>query len=178
MMRKREATRDYLVEIWFEIEKDADGYPESKTSEALLARPTAEIDQFVLESVPFYLKNVSRGDLVKTTIVQEEDGQIFEFDDVVERGGHNTYRLLLPERQPDEPESTINELKSKGLVVEEEHGILLAVDVPPSTDQQAIDAYLLAECHAGRWEMQDGYLHTVKTHDPCSIEGGEPADSH
>jgi len=162
--------REYFVEIWFEIEKDADGYPKSTTWEALLARPTANIDRFVLESVPFYLRNVSRGDLVRAKMVPEEGGHLFEFDGVIERGGHNTYRLLLPKRQSKKADSTVKELQSRGLTVEEEHGILLAVDVPPSVDQQAIDEYLVAECHAGRWDMQDGYLQTIRTHDPDSTE--------
>ena len=50
-----------------------------------------------------------------------------------------------------------------GLAVEEQHGDSFAVDVPPSVNQQAIDAYLVAEYKAGRWELQDGYLHSIKT---------------
>jgi hypothetical protein len=51
-----------MLEIWFRIEKDASGYPETKSWEGMLAH--AEGSQFRLESLPFYLKNVSRGDLV------------------------------------------------------------------------------------------------------------------
>jgi len=158
--------RDYLVEIWFPIEKDEDGYPESKEWEQLLARPTEKVDQFRLESVPFYLKNVSRGDLVQTKVLKTEDGEAFEFDGVIEHGGHNTYRLLLREKHPDDPGYTVNELVKEGLAVEEQHGNFLAVDVPPSVDQTAIDKYLGAQSESGRWEMQDGYLHSIKTSKP------------
>jgi hypothetical protein len=155
--------RDYLVAIWFRIEKDADGYPESKTWEQLLARPTEKVDQFRLESVPFYLKNVSRGDLVRAKIVKGKHGEIFEFSEVVHHGGHNTYRLLLKEKRPEDPDFTVSELTEKGLAVEEQHGNFLAVDVPPTVGQVAVDDYLVAESESGRWEMQDGYLQSVKT---------------
>jgi len=145
-----------LVEIWFEIEKDADGYPESKSWEGLLAKPEGQ--NFRLISVPFYLKNVSRGDLVAAS-----SGQCFAFVRVLDRGGHNTYRLLLKHILPDDPAGTINELVAMGLAVEESNGILLAVDVPPSVNQSEIDSYLMAQEQLNRWEMQDGFLSSIDT---------------
>lgn len=143
-----------MAEVWFKIEKDADGYPETKEWEGLRALP--EGNYFRITSVPFYLKNVSRGDLVS---VAEKD--FLTFDRVIERGGHNTYRLLLTDRHPNDPIFTVDELTKMGLAVEEEHGKLLAVDVPPSVDQDAIDKYLIAGADSGRWEMQDGYLNSA-----------------
>lgn len=158
---------EYSVEVWFPIEKDQDGYPESKRWEQLLARPLLERDDyFQIESIPFFLKNVSCGDVVRAKTVTNteiQEGEVFEFDAVLDRGGHNTYRLLLKRKHPDDPQFTENELMNKGLAVEEQHGDFLAVDVPPSVDQQAIDAYLVAESESGRWELQDGYLHSIKT---------------
>src|SRR5947209_919664 len=63
---------DYSVEIWFPIAKDHDGYPESKNWEQLLARPVLERDDyFQLESIPFYLKDVSHGDIVRADVLEE-----------------------------------------------------------------------------------------------------------
>jgi hypothetical protein len=161
MAQKWEVSGDYLVEIWFRIEKDDSGYPKTKEWEQLLARPLSErVDYFQIASIPFYLKNISLGDIVRTKM----EGKIFEFDAVLDRSGHNTYRLLLKTTNPDDPDFTTNELLEKGLSVEQQHGDFFAVDVPPSIDQQAIDAYSVAESESGRWDMQDGYLHTIKTH--------------
>jgi hypothetical protein len=168
MKQKLETAGDYSVEIWFPIEKDKDGYPHSKNWEQLLARPLIERDDyFQIESIPFFLKNVSLGDIVRAKTVTnaeiQEDSEVFEFDTVLDRGGHNTYRLLLKKKHPDDPQFTENELLKKGLAVEEQDGDFLAVDVPPSVDQKAIDDYLVAERMSGRWEVQDGYLHSIKT---------------
>src|SRR5258707_804064 len=101
---------DYSVEIWFQIAKDDQGFPESKRWEQLLARPVLERDDcFQIESIPFYLKNISRGDIVRANIVENkeiQDGEIFEFDKVIDRGGHSTYRLLLRKKNPSDPEFT------------------------------------------------------------------------
>jgi hypothetical protein len=163
MTQEAKNNRNYLVEVWFPIEKDEDGYPESKNWEQLLARPTEKIEQFMLESIPFYLKNVSRGDVVSAKTVKGESGDFFQFDEVVTPNGHNTYRLLLRKKHPDDPSFTVNELVKRGLAVEEQQGDFLAVDAPPSVNQQLIDQYLVGESEAGRWEMQDGCLRTIRT---------------
>src|ERR1051326_913112 len=85
MAQKWELVENYSVEIWFRIAKDVDGYPESKNWEQLLARPVLERDDyFYVESIPFYLKNVSRGDIVRADVVENkeiQDGEIFKFKD-------------------------------------------------------------------------------------------------
>lgn len=168
MQQKWTAIGDYTVEIWFRIEKDKQGYPRTRVWEQLLAQPIVErVDYFQIESIPFYLKDVSRGDVVRTKITENgeiQDGEVFEFDGIVQRGGHNTYRLLLKQKHPDDPAFTENELLSKGLLIEVKHEDFFAVDVPPSLDQQAIDRYLVTESESGRWGLQDGYLSTIKTH--------------
>jgi len=167
MNQKWEPAGDYSVEIWFRIEKGKDGYPNSKNWEQLLARPLLErVDYFQIESIPFFLKNVSRGDIVRAKTVTNreiQEGEAFEFDTVLDRGGHNTYRLLLRKKHPNDPQFTVDELLKKGLAVEEQYGDFLAVDVPPTADQKAVDDYLEAHRAFGRWELQDGYLHSIKT---------------
>ena len=146
-----------LIEVWFPIEKDADGYPETRSWEGMLSRRSAE--GFVLESVPFYLKNVSRGD----TVAAVED-DFLRFSQVLARGCHNTYRLLMANVPDSDIRRAIADLEKLGLAVERsENRILLAVDVPPSIDQQEIDDYLVEHQELGRWQMQDGFLSSINT---------------
>lgn len=155
----------YSVEIWFPIEKDKDGYPQSKNWEQLLALPLVQNEHyFQIESVPFFLKNVSRGDIIEAAVVIDpeiSDREVFRFNKIVDRGGHNTYRLLLRKKCPADPGQTTDELMRRGLSIEED-GDLLAVDAPPNTNQKEVDQYLVAQTHLGRWEMQDGCLQTVR----------------
>ena len=110
------------VEVWFKIEKDADGYPESKSWEGLWAKQRNGV--YTLKSVPFYLKNVSIGDEVEAA-----EGEFLEFQKVVARAGHNTYRLLLSESHRSKLREIVKELEELGLTVETEIGMLLAIDV-------------------------------------------------
>jgi hypothetical protein len=145
-----------LITVWFSIEKDEDGYPESRSWEGMLSQSTDE--GFLLVSVPFYLKNVSKGDLVAA-----KQGEFLQFDHMVDRGRHNTYRLLMSEAADSAVIQAMSELRERGLAVERnETGILLAVDVPPSLAQDEIDTYLLEQQRHGRWQMQDGYLSSIK----------------
>jgi hypothetical protein len=155
--RSGEPHSDELVEVWFRIDKDADGYPETRSWEGILARRTEE--GYVLDSVPFYLKNVSRGDTVAAV-----QADFLSFNEVVSRGGHNTYRLLLVDAPDSEMRQVVSDLEKLGLTVERnENGILLAVDVPPSVDQEKVDAYLIEQVELGRWQVQDAFLSSVKT---------------
>jgi hypothetical protein len=151
---------DWTVEIWFRIEKDGEGYPRSKNWEQLLAFPVLERnDYFCIESIPFFIKGISRGDIVHAKVSQNEavqESEFFEFSSLIEHGGHNTYRLLLREVRPNDPQLTERELLDKGLLLEVEDGDFFAVDVPPTLNQQEIDEYLIAENRSGRWGLQDG----------------------
>ena len=152
----------WTVEIWFRIEKDKDGYPRSKHWEQLLAWPVLERDDyFCIESIPFFIKGISRGDIVHAKASEDkeiQEGALFEFSSVVERGGHNTYRLLLRNKRPNDPELTEMELLAKGMAVEIEDEDFFAVDVPPSINQKEIDDYLISEAESGRWGLQDGFV--------------------
>lgn len=147
-----------LITVWFPIAKDEDGYPESRSWEGMLS--VQQERGFLVMSVPFYLKNVSKGDLVTA-----DQGEFLAFGQVVERGGHNTYRLLMSEADNSTVIQAVAELEERGLAVERsENRILLAVDVPPSLPQGDIDAYLLEQQQLGRWQIQDGYLSSIQTY--------------
>ena len=92
-----------------------------------------------------------------------QEGEFFEFETVVDSGGHDTYRILLRDKRADDPEFTEKELLEKGLALEIDDGDFFAIDVPPSVDQNEIDVYLTSESRRGRWGLQDGCLSSVRT---------------
>jgi len=168
-MSKWEIIYDWNVQICFPIEEDNDGYPEGRSCEELFAWPIKENESyFCVESIPFFVKGLSRGDIVQARIVEKNqvhDTEFFEFERLVERGGHNTYRLLVRNSSPKEPELTEKELREMGLMFEVDKKDFFAVDVPPDVDQDEIDDFLIAEAESGRWGLQDGY---VKEREPGS----------
>lgn len=143
---------DLTVEVTFGIEKDAAGYPKSRDSEALLCKPlNPECSICVVQSVPFYLRNVAYGDTIR---VVENPAGFLEFREIVNRGGYNVYRIFLHDLT--EKEQVVNALLRLGGLVECD-GSLVAIAIPASADSVILD-YILAGKREGLWGAQDGYL--------------------
>lgn len=145
---------DAVVEVRFEIVKDADGYPESRDAEALLCKPLdARCKTCVIQSVPFFLKDVSYGDTIGTTL--DSEGCLC-FKVLMRRGGYSVYRLFL--HDPSHKEVVIRELLELDVLVESK-GNLVAVAVPPTADSDTLVDYILAGKDRGTWGAQDGYIY-------------------
>lgn len=138
------------VKVLFRLEKDEDGYPPEDVESlwGVLRSEGVELD-----NIPFFAKGVALGDMLK---VQEAPDGALEFDGVVQRGGHSTYRILLVKKRPGDPKHTMDELIDLGLSVEEDAG-LLAVDVPPDVSLASIREYLFEGIDSGRWEAEEAY---------------------
>lgn len=142
-----------VIEVLFEIEKDSEGYPKSRDSEALLCKPlTPECSICEIVSVPFYLRNVACGDVVSTH--ENADGNL-GFKDVLRRGGYSVYRVLL--RVPAQRVRLIQELLRFDVIIERDRD-LIAFAVPPTVDANPIIDYLLKGKSEGYWGVQDGFI--------------------
>ena len=87
-------SRKGVVEVTFDLpEKGV-----STTAESLWAEPFGG-DRYRLRNVPFYLYGFSEQDIVKA---EEKEGRLVVVG-VVERGGHSTYRIFLPDHTTEDP---------------------------------------------------------------------------
>jgi hypothetical protein len=142
-----------IAEVWFSIQKDADGYPKSRDSEGLRCEldddrsETAEI-----KSVPFYLKEVAYGDTIR---IKKNPAGYREFDSVLQRGGCSVYRLLVHDlsRLAEVQERLLN----FGVFLERDDA-LIAIAAPADVDSDALVDYILEGKRAGLWGSQDGYI--------------------
>jgi Domain of unknown function (DUF4265) len=141
---------DQNVKVIFRLEQDEDGYPPEDVESLWGVR---RADGVAIDNVPWFVKGVSLGDVV--SVVQAPDGA-FEFERVVRRSGHSTYRILLLNPAVHGVERTIEELTAMGLAVEEDAG-LLAVDVPPTVSLDSFRKHLLVGVRSGRWEAEEGH---------------------
>ncbi len=137
------------VEIWFKIQKTADGYPSSQEWEQLFAWPVEGC--FRIDSIPFFVKGVAVGDLVCAT--RTEDG-LYKFAGLRSSSGHSTFRIWLAESISNR-DQIVNELKALGTQVETTfEGRLLAIDISPEHEAEVWD-YLRAgkEPDAGTFKL-------------------------
>src|SRR5262249_48324624 len=149
------STKDrYVVEVTFEIEKDAEGFPKSRDAVALLGEPlNVDCSLCKVASVPFYLRNVAYGDTISTKDYQPD--HMLQFGEVVKRGGYSVYRILLHDLAIKD--EVIRKLLDLDALLEQEDN-LLAIAVPPTADLDAIVDYILEGKHKGLWGAQDGYV--------------------
>ena len=142
-----------IVEVWFPIEKDEDGYPKSRDSEGLRCEvdndhsETAEI-----MSVLFYLKNVAYGDTIR---IKRNAAGYREFNGVLQRSGCSVYRLLLHDA------SHLAKVQQRLLdfnVFLERDDALIAIAAPTDVDSDALVDYILEGKRSGLWGSQDGYI--------------------
>jgi hypothetical protein len=151
-----------LVKVRFELDpQDWHGHG----GEFLWASPTSVSvgDEFELRNSPFYAKGVSFKDVVKASPSGNE--RVFEFESVVRRSGHSTYRLLV---EPDSPnfQSYWRTLEERGCSYEwgpitmnvgrRNH---YSIDVPPSADIYEVYRLLEKGERDGVWDFEEGHAH-------------------
>ena len=128
-----------------------DGDTDSYKIESLWA--TKEEEYYKIDNIPFFIKNIACGDIVS---VEEENGALY-FDDLMQRSGNSTVRILFKEIKDIEPARI--ELLKLGCFLELSHiPNLLAVDIPKSLNYNLIKHFLDDGEDRGIWEYQEACL--------------------
>src|ERR1700704_5869826 len=112
------------VKVHFELVQDEDGYPPASV-ESVWVRPTPNVGEYVLDSIPFFIQEATIGDVV---LVREQDGHL-QFARIVRRSHNSLVRVVFFE--PTYVERVNEQLVTLGCLTEyiEAHK-LLAVSVP------------------------------------------------
>lgn len=123
--------------------------------ETMWASPLGE-DRYRLQNVPFFAYGLSFDDVVNA---REIGGQLF-VQDVVERGGHSTYRVFLSQKvKRDEGrfQESWRPLLEIGVTYEQANDRLLAIDVPDTTDIYRAYELLQRGEDAGVWDFEEAH---------------------
>jgi hypothetical protein len=139
------------IEVWFKIEKDAEGYPVSQDWEELWASPVEA--GFRLDSTPFFVKDIATGDVVSA--VKTEEGY-YRFDRIVSRSGNSNFRIWLHDAAVHEREEIAAVLRGLGCHVETTLERLIAIDVPARCESAAWE-YLRAGVSRDDWGLRVGF---------------------
>jgi len=136
--------------------------PSDGEAEWVWAEPAGN-NTFVLKNVPTFAKGLSYGDVVKIGTVDE----VPVFEDVVERGGHSTYRIYAnSDRRSSEVMRVIQTLEKMHCEMENATDKIVGVDVLPEADIYAVYKVLDDAERTGILQFQEGHCgHPLKTGD-------------
>jgi hypothetical protein len=135
------------VRIRFPLEDQALG-----EAEVLWAAEAGQ-DTFRLDNIPLFVFGVSMADLVRVRYVD----QALEFDAVVDRGGHSTYRVMINEPSDPAAQQLFRQIVTLGCPFEQLTPRFLALDVPPEVDVFSVYGLLERGLEEGMWTFEEGH---------------------
>ncbi len=141
-----------LVKIFFRLKQDEDGYPEV-SAESVWAKPTGAADEYIVDNIPFFIREATIGDTLKALKVEG----VLWFDSLQQRSGNSLIRVVFFEKSLKEK---INDkLKALGCSTEysKDHS-LLAVNIPAEVDLSDVQAYLQSEANLGKIDFEEPIL--------------------
>jgi Domain of unknown function (DUF4265) len=135
------------------IRADIAGY-EGLEGESFWAEPLGE-DCYRLRNTPWYVYDVNFLDVVRA--VPKEPGDLPTIVEVVERSGHETFRVLFdPVVTNDEIKSILGTMSDAAVNYESAEGRFYALDVRPEADYQAVCELLRRLEEEGRLNYEAG----------------------
>lgn len=151
MTRTPERMADEYVRVLFKLEKEDEDYP-PVDYERLWARRLDD-GSFELDNIPFFVREISAGDVVTA---QQENGEEVVFSELVRASGSSTLRIIVFDES--RVEDVRRRLQEVGCSTELNVSKMLAVDVPPQVDLQAVRTWLLEEQSSGTLEFEDACI--------------------
>ncbi|HWX62908.1 DUF4265 domain-containing protein [Bradyrhizobium sp.] len=118
--------------------------------------------RFCILNSPFFLFGISADDVVEA----EETNNGWEFQTVVSRGGHSTYRIFLQDgRTTKHPDFRISwkPISELGATFENANDHFVAVDIPPGRDVAAIYELMAKGEQDGIWAFEEVYYAGQRT---------------
>lgn len=113
--------------------------------------------RYRIRNVPFYAYGISFGDVVRAAGHGADE---LLMERVEDRSGHSTYRIFVEEEfTPESPEfgQFWQPVEQTGANYERGSDMLLAVDVPPSSNIDRVFQLLTAGESAGVWLFEEGH---------------------
>ncbi|HEY4115204.1 MAG TPA: DUF4265 domain-containing protein [Rhizomicrobium sp.] len=144
--------KDALVKITFDVSDQSDS---GFVTERLWSKAIGD-DIYVIDNSPFQAYGISLGDKI---LAKNENGEL-KFVNVVERGGHSTYRVRLPAGcDHNYFLQHWKKLEALGCTYEGASGEqkLYSIDVPTIGNVPEVYRVLQAGEEAGTWEFEEAH---------------------
>lgn len=144
-----------LVKVWFALKVDDDGWPPAE-SEGMWAEPV-DGDRYRVENTPWFVRGLACGDVIEART--DEDAMLWATEGV-SSSGHLAIRVIPFRAGPlgGSAEAVLEAFEALGVSGEGAEPVfpIVALDVAPEADWQAVKALLVAGEEDGRWSYEEG----------------------
>jgi len=137
------------VKVHFQLTQDADGYPPVGV-ESLWAEPGPSAGEYVIDNVPFFVREATLGD---TVLAREADGNLW-FERVLRRSRNSLFRVRLFDESAKQRVS--DALTAIGCATEYfKQRALLSVSIPDPKMVAGVQNYLRNEATSGVLDYEE-----------------------
>jgi hypothetical protein len=141
-----------LSKVFFSLAKDDEGYPDVSV-ESVWATQASLANEYVLDNVPFFIRDATIGDVVQT----RNDEGVLWFEAVVCESKNSLIRAVF--FNTDYVQRVESEIAKIGCQSEYSGDFkLLAINVPAEVDLARVQAYLSAEADLGVLDYEEPIL--------------------
>ena len=153
--RAKAAAAAPTARVVFELDVDTDGWP-PVGSERVWAFDLGN-DRYRIDNVPWFVSNIAVGDIVRAIAPDNNSNPVFV--GVLQPSNHVTVRVICFRAGPlrGDLQRVIDAFIPLGVYAEGvNHYGMVALDIPPSADLDAIHARLRRGVEDGSWEYDEG----------------------
>jgi Domain of unknown function (DUF4265) len=159
-----------LFQLVFDLPTESPTWP-PVSSERVWGAKTAVKFQLAVRNIPFFVRGVALGDVVRAH--PDHERQEIVFDEVVTESGHSVFHLLI--RDADQQPAVEEQLRRLGLAWEAAADPqYLAVDVRPDQDWMAVREALQRLLDAETIFLQEGTISSHHRSLPGFVHGRDP----
>lgn len=145
-----------MFQIAFDLDQVSATWPPFST-ERIWAKKTPAPYQLELQNVPFFVRGIACGDIIKAK--PDHERRELVFDGLVKHSGNSTIRIILRDKTPELRDRVLEIFRDAGCTWEFTNvDFHFAVDIPQVANYRPLRATLIDMISTGAIEVEEAFI--------------------
>lgn len=145
-----------MFQVAFDLEQVSATWPPFST-ERIWAKKTSAPYQLELQNIPFFVRGIACGDIIKAK--PDHERRELVFDGIVQHSGNSTVRVILRDKTPEMKERVLEIFRGAGCSWEFTNvDFHFAVDIPATVNYRSLRSALVELISAGPIEVEEAFI--------------------
>ncbi|MBM2615794.1 DUF4265 domain-containing protein [Actinoplanes sp. LDG1-06] len=145
-----------MFQVAFDLPQESATWPPFST-ERIWAKKTSAPYQLEVQSVPFFVRDLSRGDIIRAK--PDHERRELVFDGLVRHSGHSTIRVILRDKTDENRDRVLEMFRAAGSSWEfTSVDFHFAVDLPGEVDYRSLRSMLVEATSTGAIEVEEAFV--------------------